>query len=166
MNYPESRYIPAEPTTTRAYGLLAERSDTIFSTDLAYKVDNSPYQMWSKEISSLGKLEKNWDGYGAIPIYQMVIDQSMFVLMSLAGKNVEKITDIYPNSHGTVCFEWQKSNTEKLVLEIGVENYSYFVKFSDKSPILKDGKNLYADFKKIINHLEELFWEQDFQHVC
>lgn len=76
------------------------------------------------EILEFKKLDDNWDGHGAIPPEEPVIYNSLrFINLC---KNVEKVTDYYPNTNGTITFEFE--NKEKLIfLEIGNKTMSYFV---------------------------------------
>ncbi|SRR5260221_7551033 len=114
---------------------------------------------WARnEIDKILALKQNWDGQGAVPVLSEVGETSV-KLFNLPAF-IDGVSDIFPNPHGTITIEWTNARKEKLSLEIGVNNYSYFVKYSDKKPKLVDGKNILIDSKAITQDLGELFSEE------
>lgn len=77
---------------------------------------------------------------------------SMDFLMTLPLNLIESVTDCYETDHKTFTIEWKGENG-KLSLEIGKDNYSYFVKFKNgKNPILVDGE-WPIDLDLIVEHI-------------
>lgn len=87
-----------------------------------------------KDILSFKTLKNNWDGYDAIPLEIQSAANSVYLLDRIDEKLIGRINDFYPNTHGTISFEWINELDEKLVLEIGNETFSYFVKFNSSEP--------------------------------
>ncbi len=110
-------------------------------------------------INSFGELEENWDGYGGIPVIKDIIDITLKLIEDI-GNHKDKIDDIFPNSHGTITIEWITNSNEKLVLEIGVNNYSYFLAFDDFEPkIMVNGNcSILNDIDQLIVDLDILFF--------
>jgi len=67
-----------------------------------------------------------------------------------------KVTDMFPNPHGTITIEWENKACEKLGLEIGVDNYSYFIRYNVGQPRLVNGQDILLDFKDFAQNLETL----------
>lgn len=116
------------------------------------------YDFVKKEIDNLLDLKDNWDGNDAIPVFHRVgeIAKDLFKIINY----FEDITDIFPNPHGTITIEWSNKQKEKLFLEIGVNSYSYFVKYNNKPPKLVDGNDILSDAKILTKDLGELFSEE------
>jgi hypothetical protein len=111
------------------------------------------------EVDKFQTLELNWDGYNAIPVKKEIGKIATNFITILDGSLIEKISDIFPNSHGTITIEWENLQKGKLALEIGQTNYSYFVKQNNKQPILANGENPIEDFKKITGSLGNFYRE-------
>ncbi len=88
----------------------------------------------TKNILSFKSLNNNWDGYNAIPLEVESASNAIFLINELGEKNVEKINDFYPNTHGTISFEWVNESNEKLFVEVGNEKFSFFVKYNNTKP--------------------------------
>lgn len=88
-----------------------------------------------KGILSFKSLYNSWDGYGALPLEIEGASNAINIINSIDEKLIGKIEDYYPNSHGTVSFEWVNSFKEKLFLEIGNEYFSFFVKHNGSEPL-------------------------------
>lgn len=86
-------------------------------------------------ILSFKSLNNSWDGYGALPLEIDGASNAISVLNSIDEKLIGKIEDYYPNSHGTISFEWLNGLKEKLFLEIGNEYFSFFVKYNGVEPL-------------------------------
>jgi len=114
------------------------------------------YELIKKEIDSFVSLNNNWDGYGGIPVINEIGEKSKLLITFLNDSLIDRISDIFPNSHGTLTIEWGNKMGEKLSLEIGGNNYSYFVKHNNKEPKLENGEDVISDIKKITEDLGEL----------
>jgi hypothetical protein len=134
------------------------RSETPFvinQGDLNFYFDDK--FIWLKnEIHNFQKLENNWDGYNAIPVKEEAGSIAGKFISLLDSYLVDKISDIFPNPHGTITIEWESPNNEKLSMEIGQNNYSYFVTQKNRQPILANGENPFVDLKKITEALHTL----------
>jgi hypothetical protein len=120
----------------------------------------SKYESLKKDINEFVKLKENWDGYGAIPVLPSIAETANTLIDFLGSPFIDGISDIFPNPHGTITIEWQNRNKEKLSLEIGEINYSYFIKYKDENPLLVDGENILSDLKTVTSNLESLFSEE------
>lgn len=120
----------------------------------------SKFDMLKNDIYDFTNLEEDWDGYGGVPLLPEIAETANKLIAMLASDLVNRISDIYPNSHGTVTIEWQNWDQEKLSLEIGRNNYSYFVKFTDQKTKLVHGEDILSDFKQFTSDLGELFNEE------
>ncbi len=107
------------------------------------------------QIDNFVDLDDNWDGYGGIPVYPEVAKNAKKILRTLDPEYVRKITDIFPNPHGTVTIEWE-NNKGKFSLEIGKSSFSYFVDLNDGQPKGLNGTGL-PDVKLIEANLFEVF---------
>ncbi len=88
----------------------------------------------TKDILSFKSLKNNWDGYNAIPLEIESAGNAIYLINEIDEKLVAKIEDFYPNTHGTITFEWKNELKEKLFLEIGNDAFSYFVKYNNSAP--------------------------------
>lgn len=124
------------------------------------RVPISKYDHLKNEIDSLVALKNNWDGYGATPVVNEIAQSAKQLIPLLASYYVDRVTDVFPNTHGTITIEWENRKKEKLSLEIGANNYSYFVKFNNTNPKFINGENILADLKVITSDLGELFRDE------
>jgi hypothetical protein len=115
------------------------------------------HDLLKDEIDGLTSLKLNWDGYGAIPVLDKIAQTAKQLIGILGFSFVERISDIFPNAHGTLTMEWENSHQEKLSLEIGENNYSYFIKFNTINPKFVNGENILSDLATITQDLGELF---------
>lgn len=120
-------------------------------------VEADIYSTWINEINGLLQLDDNWDGYGARRVYPEIVDVSLQFISMLSACHIERIHDVYPNPHGTIAITWVNSEEEILSLEIGLENFSYFVKYNQSAPTLFDGNDILAHHKQISSELDLLF---------
>lgn len=104
------------------------------------------------EIDVCVNLYYNWDGYGAIPLIKEIGDQTKTFISHLNNNQINSIDDIYPNPHGTIDIVWKNNigDEEKIVLEIGLNGYTYFILLSDHHYSGVNGKNkIILDIDKI-----------------
>ena len=67
-------------------------------------------------LSEIGKLDTDWNGYGAAPIPQAVLERSLFLLNSL--ETAGQPQHIYPTGRRTIQFEYDFSDRSYLEFEI------------------------------------------------
>lgn len=121
---------------------------------------NNPYSKMRDEIFSFQELENNWDGYGGVCVSKSICEKAIQFISVLNAVYIDTVTDVYPNPNGTITFEWESATNEKLALEIGQDNYSFFVKFVNENPIFADGKDIIEDFKKVTSNLDIILGEE------
>lgn len=109
------------------------------------------------EIISFTKLDDNWDGYGGIPLLESVKDVAISFLKKLDSFLLEQISDVYPNNHGTLIIDWENHKNEKLSIEFGESNFSYFVSLNNSNPKFVNGEEIFSFDKTIAEDLHNLF---------
>ncbi|MEX0813713.1 MAG: hypothetical protein WD048_15955 [Chitinophagales bacterium] len=92
-----------------------------------------------KEIVSFESLKMNWDGFSAYPLEVESAANAINFINLLADKTISDIEGVLPNSNGTVSVFWENSSGERVSLEIGNNNYSYYVKYNSQKPIFVKG---------------------------
>jgi hypothetical protein len=109
-----------------------------------------------KKIDEFLSLENNWDGYGAIPPSIEVANNAKELINYIPTSLFEYFDDGYPNTQGTICFEWKKDGDE-LFIEIGDKSCSYL--------LLQDGILLFKEsnspinkitFETIVNYIKQI----------
>ena len=91
-----------------------------------------------KSIEEFSQLENNWDGYGAIPISLKSSENAKQFISTLSEELFENFYDGFPNTHGTISFEWKNKNEEEFFVEIGDTKMSYFLTLNEQKTIKKD----------------------------
>lgn len=111
---------------------------------------------WVVIAKSFANLEINWDGYGAISPIKSICE-SAAAFMSLLDNNLyNEITDVYPHSNGTISIEWERDIYNKMSLEIGTENYTYFLKMEGMDDVLIDRYSVIEDIDSISKNIKNL----------
>jgi len=82
-----------------------------------------------ESILSFKTLENSWNGFGAIPSEIKSVANSILLIYSLGNENLEKISDFYPNPHGTVSLVFENESDEIVEVEIGNTKYSFYYNF-------------------------------------
>jgi hypothetical protein len=97
-------------------------------------------------IKELSSLPNNWDGYGALPVFDDCISNAIRVISDehISGKD---ITEVYANTNGTVSIEWEH-NDNLISVEIGKDSFAYYVD--------QDGHTYYEKEQPITNATVEL----------
>lgn len=98
-----------------------------------------------RNILSFKALNNNWDGYHALPLEIDSASNAIFIINEIGEKLAGKIDDFYPNTHGTISFEWINALEEKLHLEIGNESFSFFVKYNSLEPLFFNDQELNSE---------------------
>jgi len=107
-------------------------------------------------ILSFHTLKQDWDGYGAIPSNVKTCANSISFLVEVKEFK-DYITEVYPNPHGTISIEWEKLNNERLVVEIGEDGFSFYIKYDDEPLITGEFDTSDIAAEKISQHLKKLF---------
>lgn len=108
-------------------------------------------------ILSFKSLNSSWDGYGALPLEIKSASNAIEILNNIETKLVNRVDDFYPNTHGTISFEWTNKLQEKLFLEIGNESFSYFVKYKNSAPLFFNDLDLNGEnFKNLSKHIKSI----------
>lgn len=108
------------------------------------------------EITSFGVLGDNWDGYGAVPVLPEIVEKVNTLINVLGSSCIEKVTNVFPNPHGTITIEWENNQREKLGLEIGLNSFSYFINYKNAEPKLADGKDVFSHIGEITSEINKL----------
>lgn len=124
-----------------------------------------PTKFIELDINRFTKLKDNWDGYGGVPVSSAVADRVRKFVWSLDPSLTLKISDVFPNSHGTISIDWENEKQEKLSIEIGKTTFSYFVDYNDvKETKLFDGVGL-PDIESFTYYILDLFKSEDIKYV-
>lgn len=118
---------------------------------------NLERESYKQTINSFLLLKHNWDGEGAVPLYDEVAKKSIDFISSLFDVYINKITDIYPNSNGTLSIEWSKDKTNKLSIEIGKSKFSLFFKMTNNEPEFLYEENIFKYAQDISKKLYILY---------
>ena len=89
-------------------------------------------------IDEFVNLENNWDGYGAIPLSLESGKNAKEFISNLSEGLLENFYDGYPNTHGTISFEWKNKNDDEFFIEIGDKLVSYCLILKGHKPVKKD----------------------------
>lgn len=146
-------YPSTSAQATESLDIFSQGHDVLF-------IPADKYESLKNQIKDFVELPENWDGYGAVPVFPAIGNTADQLLAILSDTFIERISDVFPNPHGTIAIEWENRNKEKLALEIGKENYSYFVRYKDRNPKLHNGKDVLSDVKKLTSDLADLFSEE------
>lgn len=144
-------------------------NDEVFDINLRedgfiYRDDNDVYSYLFGKIDEFMSLANNWDGYNGIPISNEIGQAVKTFIASLPDTLIDRITDVFPNSHGTISIEWENGRNEKLSLEIGKNNnFSYFVNYLNRKPKLVDGndKDVLSILGEIASDINSLHMEKN-----
>ncbi|MGQ3824242.1 hypothetical protein [Pseudomonas alliivorans] len=88
------------------------------------------------EIRSYFDLADDWDGYGAVAIDPVTLQNAMAAAARLIGR--APAPDFTPNSNGTISFEWE-SPSGLAHLEIGKSRYAFFIRLENGRKYIHDG---------------------------
>ena len=116
----------------------------------------NPYFNALNKINELLYLKDNWDGYQAVAIASQAANNSKAMLNCFNENIIENISDIFPNPHGTITFEWENKEDDKMSLEVGSNTYSYFVTYSNKTPILVNGQDIISSLGEITKEINNV----------
>jgi hypothetical protein len=91
-----------------------------------------------KSIEEFTNIENNWDGYGAIPLSLESAKNAKEFISILPEGAFQHFHDGFPNTHGTISFEWKNKKEEEFFVEIGETKMSYFLTLEGQTTIKKD----------------------------
>jgi hypothetical protein len=90
-------------------------------------------------IREVGRLEADWDGYGALPISKMVASNALrFIDVVESQHSKLPNPEISPKSTGTISMEWDSIQGEAY-LEIGNSRFSFFIRSKSDEKLLVEG---------------------------
>lgn len=125
------------------------------------------YYEWLKDqIDSFVSLPNNWDGYNSVPLICQIADITKQFIACLNSDLIDRISDIFSNPHGTITIEWENKKDEKLSLEIGINNYSYFIHYKNKEPQYDKGVNIITNSRELTSNLYDLFTYELPRYYC
>lgn len=89
---------------------------------------------WTNEFDELKEYDYDWDGEGALAVRSETIATAKALLQGTIA-HIRYLTDIYPTSLGSVCFEW-KYDGATINAEVARRRIAYYIdKFSDGSAV-------------------------------
>ena len=86
-------------------------------------------------IQEFGKLDDNWDGYGAESINEKVVSNACRIMDMLRSVSWLTLPEMAPTTRGTISLSWENEDDE-MYLEIGNTRYSGYIDMGDSSSIL------------------------------
>ena len=75
---------------------------------------------------------------GAIALSLESAKNAKEFISSLSEELFENFYDGYPNTHGTISFEWKNNDGDEFFIEIGNKMMSYYLILKGHKPIKKD----------------------------
>jgi hypothetical protein len=85
------------------------------------------------QLAKLKDLPENWNGYGARPIDQSMVDAASHFLLGLSDDDITT-PQIVPMTRGRLQFEWHRDN-RSLELEFEDSEHIHYLKSDDDSGI-------------------------------
>lgn len=146
--------VSASPSNTEEDLEVSSNNSEAASVATLGLSDGNSIEHWLKEADDCANLTGNWDGYGGIASLPKIVSTAKKIITLL---HEYPIYDLYPMPNGTITIEWVNSKEDKISLEIGEENYSYFVtgpikKFVDGDDIMKRLSS------RLMNDVNNLFY--------
>lgn len=90
-------------------------------------------------LREIGRLEPDWDGYGALPISKAVLGNALQLVDVVESQHPNLPNpEISPKSNGTISMEWESMQGEAY-LEIGNSRFSFFIRSKFDERFLRDG---------------------------
>ena len=100
-----------------------------------------------EDIISFLEIEDNWDGYGGVAPKIDVVSKTLFLLAYI---DKDKITDYFPNPHGTISIEF-KAEGKILSLEIGNDFFAYYINSATTETIFLNNQEYSAKDIELLN---------------
>lgn len=132
--------------------------DEIIYPEVSSQTINSKKTEIIDGIDSFSKLEYNWDGYGAIPSGVESLSNAKKFITALPDEIFHNFYDGYPNTHGTLSFEWKNDNDDEFFIEIGKKLISYYLILNGQKAVMKDHDALFnlQKISTIISYIKKL----------
>lgn len=116
----------------------------------------------SDYVEEFSSLTKNWDGYGAIPIYPNIIKKVQWFFRVVPNRYLD-LTDIgkiSPDTNGTITIDFENENNGILSISFGLEHENFYYDDIDDITI-DESESIYINPdlgipKRIIDSLENL----------
>jgi hypothetical protein len=107
-------------------------------------------------VGDFGTLRGGWDGYGARPISDKVIQNTISTLTELASVREMPAPGISPEVMGTISMAW-KSYSGEAYLEIGETRYSGYIEMESGEAIYLQGDAAGTKSPALLTIYERLF---------
>ena len=115
----------------------------------AFAVQSHLRTRYAGRLRQIAELENNWDGYGALALTKIVMDNARRFLSAIKDKGFDRFLnedDIVPTTYGTIDLDFV--TTKGLVsVEIGDNEIGYFTEFNDVEDMSSDG--IITDFREL-----------------
>lgn len=110
-----------------------------------------------KKVISYRSLNDKWDGYSALPLEVESASNALNFIDYIGDEFLRKLDDFYPNTNGTISFEWRNESDEEISLEIGNKFCSYYVALNSQKPLFFNNIEINAFEAKIFSkHIQVL----------
>lgn len=149
-----------ENSNLSEYVSISDNFDTyqsdinFFSKDIKNNIQTR--DVINSSIDNFIALSNNWDGFGAIPAGLESAKNARKLFASFPDMFLKNFHDGYPNSHGTISFEWKNNYNDEFFIEIGSKSMSYYYLIKDNIHASQD--NIYfsdLEINKVYRLLEE-----------
>ena len=107
--------------------------------------DYTSKENFRKSILSFVNLREKWDGYDALPTTIEIANNALKIIdklydFSLSNKVsiLNKVSDIFPDTDGTIGILCKNFENERISLSIGTNKMSYYVSFNGQNKIYAD----------------------------
>lgn len=94
----------------------------------------------SFRLNDFLKLEKNWNGLGAIAPLQSTIENSKLIIDNLRDKHLKllQLDDIVPSPYGTISLYFEDNENNELSIEIGKDSIGVCGDINDQEVIIDE----------------------------
>jgi hypothetical protein len=104
------------------------------------------------QIMELTTLEENWDGYGALKVFEGCIQNALCAIQT-DGLSCKYVTGVYPSPNGTVSIDWDHGDN-RISAEFGLNSFTYYVihngrtVFGPEQPVSSDNLKQLAQYAR------------------
>jgi hypothetical protein len=106
------------------------------------------------QIIDLSSLKDDWDGYGALPVFDDSIQNAIRVVKD-EDVPAQYISDVYANNNGTVSIEWEHDDN-RISVEIGIESFAYYVDYEGETFYEKEQPISVETIKRLANYARNI----------
>lgn len=151
------------PDSLKSYSCVSndfehyQKDIDLFSKDIVDNIETK--KNINKSIDNFIALKNNWDGYDAIPLNVIAAQQAREFINEIPDNLFSFFYDGYPNTHGTISFEWKRDDNNEFFIEIGSQMLSYYL-LEDSNIKCEANKVTISkmEFSKIYNILNEFYY--------